>query len=97
MPVFDTGDQACQCGPGHARPPDPPVSKTGILYMAEHQMLHELFDTTHKDAWKVLLKTGEVPPPISEDRGLSAKRLANLVSPLTITRCTFPSIFVGGF
>ena len=64
---------------------------------AEHQMLHELFDTMHKDVWKVLFKTGEVPPPIFEDHGLSAKCLANPVSPLTITRCTFPSIFMGGF
>ena len=64
---------------------------------AEHQMLLELFGTTHKEIWKVLFKTGEVPPPLSEDRGLSAKRLANPVSPLTITRYSFPSTFVGGF
>lgn len=75
--------------------------ETGIQYVGvrsgEHQMLHELFNTTHKDVWKVLFKTGKVPPPISEDRGLTAKRPANPVSPLTITRCTFPNIFVGGF
>ena len=47
---------------------------------AEHQMLHELFDTTHKDVWKVLFKTTEVPPPTSKDRGLSATLLDNLVS-----------------
>ena len=64
---------------------------------AQHQTLSELFDTMHKDVWKVLFKTGEVPPPIFEDRGLSSKCLANSVSPLTITRCTFPSIFMGGF
>ena len=63
---------------------------------AEHQMLHELFDMTHKYIWKVLFKTGEVPPPTSEDRGLSAKRLANPVSPLSITRCIFPNVFMGG-
>ena len=51
---------------------------------AEHQMLLELFDTMHKEIWKVLFKTGEVPPPLSEDRGLSATRLASLVSLLTI-------------
>ena len=51
---------------------------------AEHQMLHELFDMTYKDVWKVLFKTGEVPPPLSEDRGLSATCLASPVSPLTI-------------
>ena len=54
---------------------------------AEHQTLHELFNMTHKDVWKVLFMTGEVPPPTSEDRGLSAKRLANPVSPLSIARC----------
>ena len=64
---------------------------------AEHQTLRELFDTTDKDVWKVLFKAAEVPPPTSEDRGLSAMRLANPVSSLNITRCTFPSIFVGGF
>ena len=41
---------------------------------AEHQMLRELFDTTHKDVWKVLLKAAEVPAPTTEDHGLSAKR-----------------------
>ena len=65
--------------------------------LAEHQMLCELFDTTHKDVWKVLFKATEVPPPTSEDHGLSATRLANPISSLNITRCTFPSIFVGGF
>ena len=64
---------------------------------AEHQMLLELFDTTHKDVWRVLFQTSEAPPPLSKDHGLSAKRLANPVSPLTITRCSFPSTFVGGF
>ena len=47
---------------------------------AEHQTLRELFDTMHKDVWKVLFKGAEVPPPLTEDRGLSAKRHANLVS-----------------
>ena len=50
----------------------------------EHQMLLELFGTTHKEIWKVLFKTGEVPPSLFEDRGLSAARLASPVSPLTI-------------
>ena len=48
---------------------------------AQHQMLRELFDTMHKDVWKVLFKASEVPPPLIEDRGLSAKRAANPVSP----------------
>ena len=56
---------------------------------AEYQMLLELFDTTHKEIWKVLFKTGEVPPPLSKDRGLSATRLASPVSLLTIYE-TFP-------
>ena len=64
---------------------------------AELQMLLELFGTTHKEIWKALFKTSEVPPPLSEDRGLSASRLASPVSPLVITRCFLPSIFVGGF
>ena len=64
---------------------------------AENQMLLELFDTMHKEIWKVMLKTGEVPPPLSEDRGLSASRLASPVSPLVITRCFLRSTFVGGF
>ena len=63
----------------------------------EHQTLQELFGTTHKDAWKVLFKATEIPPPTPEDRGLHAVRLAHPVSFLTITRCTFPSILMGGF
>ena len=51
---------------------------------AQHQTLQDLFDTMHKDVWKVLFKSSEVPPPLSEDRGLSATRLASLVSLLTI-------------
>ena len=47
---------------------------------AQHQTLRELFDTTHKDVWKVLFKGAEVPPSLAEDRGLSAKRLARPVS-----------------
>ena len=63
----------------------------------EHQMLLELFGTTHKEIWKVLFKTGEVPPPLSEDWGLSASCLASLVSPLVIVRYFLPGMFVGGF
>ena len=46
---------------------------------AQHQTMSELFDTTHKDIWKVLFKGAEFPP-LAEDRGLSAKRLARSVS-----------------
>ena len=41
---------------------------------AEHQTLQELYGTTHKDAWKVLFKASEIPPPTSVDRGLHATR-----------------------
>ena len=40
----------------------------------------------------MLFKASEVPPPTSEDRELSATRLANLVGSLVITRCTFSSM-----
>ena len=63
---------------------------------AEHQMLRELFDTTHKDVWKVLFKVGEVPPPTTEDRGLNAKRHANSVSILHFTRCAFVGVLGTG-
>ena len=57
---------------------------------AEHQTLRELFDTTHHDIWKVLFSSAVVPPPLTEDRGLSAKRPANSVSSLYLIRCFFP-------
>ena len=47
---------------------------------AQHQTLSELFDTMHKDVWRVLFKGAEVPPSLIEDRGLSAKRPAHSVS-----------------
>ena len=53
---------------------------------AHHQTLSELFDTMHKDVWRVLFKSAEVPPPITEDRGFSAKRQANAVSCFTFHR-----------
>ena len=40
---------------------------------AQHQTLHELFDTTHKDVWRVLFKGAEVP---LSHRGPRAKRKA---------------------
>ena len=63
---------------------------------AEHQTLRELFDTTQQDIWRVLFKSTEVPPPLTEDRGLSAKRPANPVSLLHLIRCSFPSITMRG-
>ncbi len=50
---------------------------------AQHQTLNRLFDTTHEDAWKVLFKGAEVPPPTTEDRGFCVKRQANAVSCFT--------------
>ena len=47
---------------------------------AKHQTLQELFDMMHKDVLKVLFKGAEVPPPLTEDRGLSVTRPANPVS-----------------
>ena len=41
---------------------------------AQHQTLRV------KDVWRVLFKGAEVPPSLTEDRGLSAKRPVNPVS-----------------
>ena len=57
---------------------------------AQHQTLSKLFDTTHKDVWRVLFKGAEVPPSLTEDRGLSAKRSANPVSSVHLVGCLFP-------
>ena len=50
---------------------------------AQHRTLSGLFDTTYEDAWRVLFKGAAVPPPITEDRGFSAKRQASAVSCFT--------------
>ena len=57
---------------------------------AKHQTLREHFDTTHQDVWRVLFMAAEVPPPLTEDHGLSAKLPANPVSYLYLIRCSFP-------
>ena len=57
--------------------------------LAQHQTLSELFDTTHKDVWKVLFKGAEVPPSLTEDRGLSAKRSVCSVSSIRPVRHLF--------
>ena len=46
---------------------------------AQHQMLRELYDTTHEDVWRVLFKCTDMPPSLTEDRGLSTKRRAHPV------------------
>ena len=48
--------------------------------LAQHQTLNRLFDTTPKDAWKVLFKGTEAPASASEDRGYSLQRHASEVS-----------------
>ena len=48
--------------------------------LAQHQTLSRPFDTKHEDAWKVLFKSSEVSPPVTEDRGFCAKRQASVVS-----------------
>ena len=57
---------------------------------ARRQTLRELFDTTHKNVWRVLFKGAEVPPSLTEDRGLSAKRPANPVSSVHLVGYLFP-------
>ena len=47
---------------------------------AQHQTLRELFDTTHKDVWKVLFKGAEAPASATEDRGFSTQCHAHAVS-----------------
>ena len=55
---------------------------------AQHQTLSRLFDTKHEDAWKVLFKSSEVSPPVTEDRGFCAKRQATEVSLLLVLHGT---------
>ena len=57
---------------------------------AKHQTLRELYDMTHEDVWRVLFKGAEVPPSLTEDRGLSAKRLVHSVSPIHPVGYLFP-------
>ena len=60
---------------------------------AEHQTLRELFDTTHKDIWKVLFKGTEVPPPLTEDHGLSATCPTNPVSSVHLVGYLFSIVY----
>ena len=46
----------------------------------EHRALLELYNMTHKGAWKVLFKASEVPPPTSEDRRVHAAWAPSQVS-----------------
>ena len=47
---------------------------------AQHQTLSRLFDTTYKEAWRVLFKGAEAPASATEDCGFSSQRPANEVS-----------------
>ena len=55
---------------------------------AQHQTLSRLFKTKHEDAWKVLFRSSEVPPLVTEDRGFCAKRQASEVSLLLVLHGT---------
>src|SRR4051812_25217800 len=70
--------QTRQRSPGHAHPPDPSVPTTGFQLVgvrrAQPRTLNMLFDTTSKDAWKVLFKGAEAPASATEDRGFCARR-----------------------
>ena len=47
---------------------------------AEHRTLQRFYDMKHKNAWKALFKATEVPPLMTEDRGLHAARHPTQVS-----------------
>ena len=51
---------------------------------ARHQTLSEIFDTTHKDIWKVLFKGAEAPASATEDHGFRSQRPADEVSDFAI-------------
>ena len=53
---------------------------------AQHQTLSKLYDTTYKDAWKVLFKGVEAPASATEDRGFSSQRQAGEVIYFTLYR-----------
>ena len=50
----------------------------------QHQTLNRLFDTTYKEAWRVLFKGAEAPASATEDRGFSSQRPASEVSDFTL-------------
>ena len=73
MPVFGTGES------------NERAFNLWEFVLTEHQTLRKLYVMTHKDAWKVLFKASEVPPPTSEDRMLHAARAPSQVSFQTTT------------
>ena len=46
----------------------------------EHQTLQELYDSSHKDIWKVLFKSGKSWPGPAEDRGYQSSHSPSSVS-----------------
>ena len=50
------------------------------FYPAQHQTLSGLFDTTYKEAWRMLFKGADAPASATEDRGFSSQRPADKVS-----------------
>ena len=53
----------------------------------EHQTLRELYDSSHKDIWKVLFKSGKSWPGPAEDRGYQSSHYPSSVSHSTL--CLF--------
>ena len=54
---------------------------------SKHQMLLELFGTTHEDIWKVLFKSRKSWPDSAEDRGYKLTRPTSSVSFHMLARC----------
>ena len=46
----------------------------------KHQTLWKLYDSFHKDIWKVLFKGNETPPETTDDRGHDLAHPASAVS-----------------
>ena len=51
---------------------------------AQHQTLSGLFNTTYKEAWRVLFKGAEALASATEDRGFSSQRPASDISDFTL-------------
>ena len=47
---------------------------------AEHQTLQEIYDSTQKDIWRVLFKSGKSWPGPAEDRGYQSSHSPSSVS-----------------
>ena len=58
----------------------------------EHQTLRELYDSSHKDIWKVLFKSGKSWPGTAEDRGY---QLSHSASPISYSHALSIHVSVG--